>query len=169
VGNGNGNADDLSNLNNTWLRAIQPTDANGVVQVELLFPGHYAPRATHTHFVVHQDATLLPNNTLTYNDISHVGQIFFDQDLIYEADTVYPYTLNPNAIKLNADDYALAIEANTTDPIANYLYLGDNISDGIIAWLTVGINTTYQYTLDPAAWWTADGGVENPVQPQAGK
>lgn len=140
-----------------------------MVQVELLFPGHYAPRATHTHFVVHQDATVLPNNTLTYNDISHVGQIFFDQDLIYEADTVFPYTTNPNAIHLNADDYALAIEANTTDPIANYLYLGDEISDGIIAWLTVGINTTYQYTLDPAAWWTADGGVENPVPPQAGK
>ncbi|EAW23662.1 intradiol ring-cleavage dioxygenase [Aspergillus fischeri NRRL 181] len=165
VGNGNGNPNDLPNLNNTFLRAIQPTDGNGVVQVELLFPGHYAPRATHTHFVVHQNATLLPNNTLTYSDISHVGQIFFDQDLIYEADTVYPYTLNQNAILPNADDNTLIDEAATTDPVANYLYLGDEVSDGILAWITVGINTTYQYTLQPAAWWTADGGVENPVEP----
>lgn len=41
VGNGNGDANDVSNLNNTWLRAIQPTDNEGVVQVELIFPGHY--------------------------------------------------------------------------------------------------------------------------------
>lgn len=37
---GNGNSDsDTSNLDATFLRAVQPTDVNGVVQIETLFPG----------------------------------------------------------------------------------------------------------------------------------
>lgn len=95
VGNGNGIANDVSNLNNTWLRAIQPTDNEGVVQVELIFPGHYAPRATHTHLLVHQGGYILPNNTFTGGNVSHVGQVFFDQDLINEIDTFYPYNYQP--------------------------------------------------------------------------
>lgn len=36
---GNGNEDEISNLDETFLRAIQPTDINGVVQMETIFPG----------------------------------------------------------------------------------------------------------------------------------
>ncbi|KAH8647742.1 putative dioxygenase [Xylariales sp. PMI_506] len=171
VGNGNGNPDDESNLNNTWLRAIQPTDADGVAQVELLFPGHYAPRATHTHILVHQGGYVLPNNTLTVGDegyISHVGQIFFDQDLIDAVDAYWPYSTNPNAILPNARDMVLSDEAVTTDPVTNYVYVGDDLADGILAWITVGINASAVYNVHPAAWWTADGGVENPDPPTAG-
>lgn len=147
---------------------MQPTDEQGVVQIETLFPGHYAPRATHTHLLVHQDATVLPNNTLAGGNVSHVGQVFFDQDLIYEVDTVYPYTLNPNAVKLNSQDMVLVAEAEYTDPIVNYVYLGDTIADGILGWITVGINSSAVFAVQNAAWWTANGGVENPDQPQAG-
>lgn len=88
----NGDGTDPSILNTTFLRTIWPTDDEGVLQTQLLFPGHYAPRATHTHIIVHQNATVLPNNTLLWDSgtIDYVGQIFFDQDLIDEADTVYP-------------------------------------------------------------------------------
>lgn len=155
-------------MNNTWLRAIQPTDSDGVVQVELLFPGHYAPRATHTHILVHQGGYVLPNNTFTGGNVSHVGQLFFDQQLIYDVDTVYPYTLNPNTILSNSQDYALAIEASDTDPVANYVYVGEGIADGLVVWITVGINTSAIYDVTLAAFLTADGGVEDSVQPIAG-
>lgn len=37
---GNGDSDsDTSNLDATFLRGIQPTDVNGVVQIETIFPG----------------------------------------------------------------------------------------------------------------------------------
>lgn len=36
----NGNRDDASNLNNTFLRGIQQTDSDGVVQFSTIFPGH---------------------------------------------------------------------------------------------------------------------------------
>jgi hypothetical protein len=111
---------------------------------------------------------VLPNNTFAGGNVTHVGQIFFDQQLIYDVDTIYPYTLNPNAVLLNADDYVLAIEGNTTDPVANYVYVGDDLKDGLVVWVTVGIDPNDVYTVDPAAFWTADGGVENPIQPVAG-
>ena len=46
---GNGNKNDASNLDNTFLRGLQQTNANGVVQIESIFPGHYTGRATHIH------------------------------------------------------------------------------------------------------------------------
>lgn len=41
VANGNGNNNDTTNTDNTFLRGIQQTDQNGIVQFETLFPGHY--------------------------------------------------------------------------------------------------------------------------------
>lgn len=41
VASGNGNNNDTTNVNNTFLRGIQQTDLNGIAQFETLFPGHY--------------------------------------------------------------------------------------------------------------------------------
>ena len=51
---GNGNSDDLTNLDNTFLRGIVQTDVNGVAQYETIFPGHYTSRKSfraHPHTV----------------------------------------------------------------------------------------------------------------------
>lgn len=48
----------------TYLRGIQQTDHEGVVNFDTIFPGHYDGRATHTHLLTHLNATLLPNKTL---------------------------------------------------------------------------------------------------------
>lgn len=166
----NGDGTDPSILNTTFSRAVWPTDDEGVVQVQLSFPGHYAPRATHTHIIVHQNATELSNGTLLWDSgtIDHVGQIFFDQDLIDDADLIYPYTTNPNAIKPNSEDGVLSEEAAAVDPIVWYVQLGESLTDGIVAWVTLGIDTTAVYDVEYSASWTADGGVENPDAPNPG-
>lgn len=41
VANGNGDSNDTSNINQTFLRGIQQTDMNGIVQFNTTFPGHY--------------------------------------------------------------------------------------------------------------------------------
>lgn len=166
----NGDGTDPTILNTTFSRAIWPTDDEGVVQVQLPFPGHYAPRATHTHIIVHQDAEVLPNGTLLWGagTLDHVGQIFFDQALVDLADDFYPYTLNPNAIKPNSEDGTLSTEAAAVDPVTWYVYVGDSLDDGIVAWITLGINGSASYDVEYAATWTADGGVENPDAPNPG-
>lgn len=49
VARGNGNSNDESNLDETFLRGLQKTDESGVTQIQTIFPGHYRGRATHIH------------------------------------------------------------------------------------------------------------------------
>ena len=42
-----------------------------------------------------------------------------------------------------------------------YVLLGDDVSDGVFAWINVGIDATEDSDVTPAAHYTEDGGVEN--------
>ncbi|KAL1969565.1 hypothetical protein VTN77DRAFT_9003 [Rasamsonia byssochlamydoides] len=166
VANGNGNSADSSNLNTTFLRGLQKTDSDGVVQFQSIFPGHYTSRATHIHVLTHpiNETIVQENNTISglyISHSSHVGQLFFDQDLISKVEATSPYTSNTQELTENTDDSILAEEADTIDPMMEYVFLGDDISDGIFAWASVGIDTTEDNSVTPAAYYTEDGGVEN--------
>lgn len=47
VADGNGNSDDLTNYDTTYLRGIAKADDDGVVTFQTLFPGHYSGRTNH--------------------------------------------------------------------------------------------------------------------------
>ncbi|XHF96654.1 hypothetical protein AWENTII_000276 [Aspergillus wentii] len=49
------------------------------------------------------------------------------------------------------------------DPIMQYVYVGDNVTDGLFAWITLGINATGNQPVDPVVYDTQDGAVRNPV------
>lgn len=163
VANGNGESSDASNIDKTFLRGIQKTDTDGVAQFESVFPGHYTGRATHIHVLVHTNATEYSNHTLG-NQVyaSHVGQSFFDQDLISAVEALEPYKSNTQDITTNADDSILSEEADTVDPLMAYTLLGETIGDGLLAWLSFGINTSYVGEVTPATFQYESGGVENP-------
>ncbi|RQM05775.1 hypothetical protein DH86_00003987 [Scytalidium sp. 3C] len=168
VANGNGNYNDSTNINRTFLRGIQQTDHEGVVKFETLFPGHYTGRATHIHEVLSHatnETERLANNTVSglyTSHASHVGQLFFDQDLISEVEAQAPYTDNTQTLTENADDYILLQEADDIDPFVQYVFLGDSVVDGIFAWISLAINVTEDSSVTPAAWLTSSGGVANP-------
>jgi hypothetical protein len=92
--------------NSTYLRDIQPTDKDGVVFFDTIFPGHYSGRATHTHLLIRSNATLLPNGTLLVNSgsITHNGQLFFHEELRSAVEATYPYKTDTIAVTSNADD-----------------------------------------------------------------
>lgn len=144
---GNGNVADASNLNNTALRGLQQADDDGVVQFTTIFPGHYQGRTTHIHVAVHQNATELANGTLAGGTVSHVGQFFFDQSLIGLVEATDPYTSNTQALTTNEEDGILAqlTADSTSDPLFNYVYFGDDVTDGLFAWILVGVNTSASY------------------------
>ena len=54
---------------------------------------------------------------------------------------------------------------NDYDPFPEFMYLGDDVTDGLLAWIQVGINVTADYTDDSyysvAAVLQADGGHES--------
>ncbi|KAL5621984.1 hypothetical protein BROUX41_005929 [Berkeleyomyces rouxiae] len=122
VASGNGDSSDASNIDNTFLRAIQGTDSDGVAQFNSIFPGHYTGRATHIHVMVHTNATLLANQTLgSDNYASHTGQTFFDQTLITAVESLEPYASNTQEITENTEDSILAEETATDgiDPFSS--------------------------------------------------
>ncbi|KAH7177051.1 Intradiol ring-cleavage dioxygenase [Dactylonectria macrodidyma] len=162
VAEGNGNTADTSNLNATFLRGIQKTDDEGVVQFLSVFPGHYEGRATHHHMVAWINATMLPNNTITSGYVAHIGQLFWDQDLINEVEATYPYNLNNISITENADDRVVSGEVSdtTSDPFFNYVYLGEDLDDGLFGWVTIGVNTSASYEPTYSYTYGANGGTE---------
>jgi protocatechuate 3,4-dioxygenase beta subunit len=165
VAQGNGDSSDQTNLDNTWLRGIQPTNEDGVAQFESIFPGHYVGRTTHIHIAVHANATLLANNTLGHETFaSHVGQAFFDQALIDAVEKLAPYTDNRQPLTTNRADWIMAQEAGTdgVDPVMEYTLLGDKLEDGLFAWLAFGVNSTFVRKVQPAVLLGPDGGVPNP-------
>lgn len=110
------------------------------------------------------ETSVLPNGTITglYNTkTSHVGQIFFDQDLISVVEETSPYSTNTQELTTNAEDSILAEEADTIDPFVEYVLLGDDVSEGVFGWISVGIDATENTSVTPAAYLTEDGGVEN--------
>ncbi|GMG01345.1 unnamed protein product [Aspergillus oryzae var. brunneus] len=159
----NGNGDDDSNLDKTFLRGIQKTDAEGVAQFKSMFPGHYGGRTTHVHVVAHVGATQLQNNTITGGHVAHIGQLFFDQDLIYKVEATYPYNTNKVSITTNADDHVVQDETedSASDPFFEYAFLGDALEDGIYAWVTLGVNVSASYDTSYASLLTSSGGVSN--------
>lgn len=146
----NGNGNDASNLNKTFSRGIQKTDADGVAQFKTVFPGHYSGRATHIHVIAHTQAHKLANNTITGGHIPHLGQLFFDQDLITKVEATYPYNTNTVSITENADDHVVIVETedSTSDPFFEYARLGDSIEDGVSGWITMGVNVSASYDSD---------------------
>ena len=109
---------------------------------------------------VNQNLTLMDTNATTVH-ASHVGQIFFDQNLISQVENTYPYRENTQNLTLNQDDSILGEEAASMDPFVEYIWLGDKIEDGIFAWITIGIDPTQSSVVSSAATLYESGGVEN--------
>lgn len=162
IASGNGiGASDPTNINNTFLRGLKPTDSDGVAQFTTLFPGHYTGRATHIHVLAHFNGTVFANGTYGGGYVSHVGQLFFDQDLITEVEATSPYTSNTQTLTTNAEDSIFASEAASSDPIIEYSLLGDNVSAGIFGWVAFGIDLASEYSVNAAATLTSSGGVSD--------
>ncbi|PKS08185.1 hypothetical protein jhhlp_005461 [Lomentospora prolificans] len=156
----NGNPSDAANLENAALRGIQKTDEDGIASFKTLFPGHYGGRCVHVHIVAHLNAELLPNNTLTGGSVPHIGQFFFDQGLVDEVEKVAPYKDNTAIVTTNAQDHVVNYETadSNSDPFFHYTLLGDTVEEGILAWITVGVDATLDHEAQCGAEVGEDGG-----------
>lgn len=152
-------------LNTSWLRGFQVTSPEGVVEFDTVVPGHYSGRTHHIHLLTTINSTMLPNNTYVAGVTNHVGQLFFEQSLVDEVETTKPYNENTQLLTKVADDNIAAEVATTAvDPLMKYVRLSDNIQDGVLVYITVGVDLKANYSdnYQPAAHWQEGGGVSLP-------
>ncbi|KAI0452299.1 aromatic compound dioxygenase [Xylaria acuta] len=149
------------NIDTTFLRGFQQTDTDGAISFDTIYPGHYTGRTQHIHVMVHPAATARANLTIEDTTASHVGQVYFDQDLSDKVEALSPYSTNTQEITTNAEDMLIDQSLATGDAIVEYVLLSETVSDGVLAWISFGVNTTYKRTASAAATLTEDGGVEN--------
>ncbi|KAF8953603.1 Intradiol ring-cleavage dioxygenase [Flammula alnicola] len=139
----------------TWLRGAWPTDKNGVVQFTSIYPGYYTGRATHIHTKVFPEWSVIPeNNTFKAGRLAHTGQFFFDEDLNMVVDKMYPYITNPikdirgrtrnveDSLNIFHDSYGPEGKYN---PVFKVHLLGGVLSQGLIAYITMGVNASASY------------------------
>lgn len=124
-------------------------------------------RATHTHLLAHMNYTVFNNQTINAdNNITHIGQLFWDEDIRAAVEATSPYNTNTQAVTSNDEDMWDIVQADTYyDPFPQYVYLGADVTDGIFAWIQIGVNTSANYVDDEyyavAAYIDADGGHVN--------
>ena len=74
----------------TFLRGVQITDRNGVVNFQTIVPGFYMGRTNHIHFQVREGADKV-GGKLPAGHIAHTGQVFLPESLMIELMTKPPY------------------------------------------------------------------------------
>ena len=82
----------------TFLRGIQFTDAQGVVEFATVFPGFYMGRTNHIHFKVREGGRVVKRpkaaegRTYVEGHTAHVGQVFFPEETAAELMRHEPYS-----------------------------------------------------------------------------
>lgn len=149
-------------LNSTFLRGVQIADPEGVISFDTLFPGHYDDRVTHLHVVLQNNYTVEPNDTYTGGTTMHVGQLYFDDALVQAVEATAPYNTNTIPFTTWEVDGWMLEEATTDyDPFVEYVQLGENLEDGLLAWITVAVDlsSNHDTNLTAAAHYYESGGV----------
>lgn len=156
---------DRSVINATALRGIQFTNDEGIANFDTFFPGHYEGRAVHIHVMVHVGAKREPNGTITGGRVAHMSQLYFDQSLISQVEKLKPYTTNTQNLTVNANDGLLKITRLSDDPFFRYVMVGNKVEDGLFAYMRLGIDTSSDWGINPAAYRDASGGHQNLTGP----
>ena len=75
----------------------------------------------------------MENNTISGGHVAHVGQLYFDQDLVDEIEKLAPYNTNSQLQTTNKQDFIFSgASYGGWDPVLEYALLGDSLQDGII-------------------------------------
>jgi hypothetical protein len=98
------------------------------------------------------------NNTIQGGTVAHVGQLYFDQDLLDIVETFPPYNSNKQLWMKNAWDFTMfSGTLNNADPVMEYVLLGKDVRDGVFAWINFGIDSKTAKKVNAAAECLAGG------------
>lgn len=136
---------DLHTDDTTFLRGMWPTDSNGMMEMQTVFPGFYVERAIHIHVQVYHDWEIRKNGTISSGNIVSAGQLYFDEDLEEQIMALEPYSQHTQINRTtNAEDDIYADGwAGGYNPIVSIVAAdGEDVTKGMIGYITMGVDTT---------------------------
>lgn len=135
------------------------TDEEGIAEFLTIFPGYYITRSTHIHVTVQTAVGNGTNSSYSSASVQHIGQLFFDESLInsvYELDPYSAHLSTLNRTTNSEDKLYTTANGDGYSSVVSVSLLGDSIADGLVGYITLGVNST-------AAGLTTSGGSVNPI------
>jgi len=113
-----------------FLRGVQVSDTQGLVEFGTLYPGWYEGRTIHIHLKVHLNG-----------HVSHTGQVFLPEDLTEQIAKLEPYAKHSNVHRTTQSEDHVFTSQHGSGSIASMTRLrnGSN-EDGFLATVTVAID-----------------------------
>jgi protocatechuate 3,4-dioxygenase beta subunit len=141
----------------TFGRGAYPTDSNGLVEFLTVFPGFYVGRAVHIHAAVLTNYTTNKNGTigLEAGKTRHIGQVYFEESWTELVMATPPYNQETVQRTVNDADMFYPLE-NTAgyNATAQLTMLGKHIHDGLLGYVTLGVNPTASYAFQDPSYYT---------------
>ncbi|SJL10506.1 uncharacterized protein ARMOST_13892 [Armillaria ostoyae] len=134
--------------NSTFLRGVWQSDEDGHLTMYSIVPGWYSQRAQHFHIKVYPEGEIAENGTfIAGGSAVHTGQFFFDNDTlqVVAANSIYAANAIPWSDSVsNEDDQWYPYQSATGyNADLDITWVGDDITDGLIGTITVGLNMSY--------------------------
>jgi protocatechuate 3,4-dioxygenase beta subunit len=118
-----------------YLRGIQFTDSDGDAELQTIYPGHYAGRATHIHVKVHIGGKRT-KTAYRGGHVTHTGQIFFNEGVTNSVYATSPYDTGRVARVPNAQDRVYTQQGGKR----SMPKLAGSVGAGITAKIALGID-----------------------------
>ncbi len=139
-GSNSGYEDDGSN-EETFLRGIQLTDADGLATFQTIYPGWYVSRDIHIHLKVHVGGAA-EDGTYDGGQVSHTGQIAFRDEITDQVAQIEPYASRTTTFTRIEEDGVFA--EHVVDEEGFFLNLTQvnpaALADGFIGTITLGVD-----------------------------
>lgn len=129
---------DLHTDDTTWLRAMWPTDSNGMVEMKTIVPGFYVDRSIHIHVQVYNDWNLHDNGTVTSGNLVSTGQIYINETMSEQLMALEPYASHTQINRTtNAEDSVYGDDtANGYNPVLDMVVVDGDVANGLVGYIT---------------------------------
>ncbi|CEL62341.1 hypothetical protein RSOLAG1IB_10394 [Rhizoctonia solani AG-1 IB] len=157
AGGGGGGSTSMTDQE-SFLRGGYATNSEGMVEFLTTYPGFYTGRTVHIHTMIHTNYSVATNGSIVSHagNVRHIGQLFFDDELNEKILSQGVYANTTESRTYNDEDSILDSEnADGYNAYASTELLGETETDGILAYITIGVDPTFETSITSTNYVTA--------------
>ncbi|CAE6403041.1 unnamed protein product [Rhizoctonia solani] len=157
AGGGGGGSTSMTDQE-SFLRGGYATNSEGMVEFFTTYPGFYTGRTVHIHTMIHTNYSVATNGSIISHagNVRHIGQLFFDDELNEKILSQGVYANTTETRTYNDEDNILDSEnADGYNAYASTELLGETETDGILAYITIGVDPTFDTSITSTNYVTA--------------